>query len=55
MSSSVHVRKRELGGDMRIAMGEGARDDAGVSKRFGAGAVDEGTRREDLREPGGEP
>ena len=40
-SSAVHSRKRGFGGEIRTATGEAARDDTGVSKRFG-GCVDDG-------------
>lgn len=39
---------------MRIATGEAARDDTGVSKRFGGAGVWPGTSNDDLRDAGGE-
>ena len=51
MSSSVHSRNREFGGDIRMATGEAAADDTGESGRWEAWG---GTSSDDRREAGGE-
>ena len=51
MSSSVHAKKRGLGGDTLIAMGDAARDDVGDSTRC---VVAPGSRSEERRDPGGD-
>lgn len=51
MSSSVHARKRGLGGDTLIAMGDAARDDVGDSIRC---VVAPGSKSEERCDPGGD-
>ena len=52
MSFSVHARKRGLGGDTLMAMGDAARDDVGDSIRC---VVAPGSKSEERCDPGGDP